>query len=668
MINATNQQSRRDCSAVPRLSHYETMATIRAVEEALLDSFSSKVLRGTTHTSLGQEAIAVAAMSMMDNIDIVFSNHRCHGHFLAYCGDVSGLLAEIAGRREGVSQGIGGSQHLHVRRFFSNGVLGGTVPVATGTALAEKVLGTKAITVCFMGDGALGEGVVYESLNMASLWNVPILFIVENNRYAQSTPVELNLAGSITRRFEAFGIETSEIESNDIGELLPKFEFAFRYVRENQRPHCLTIHTYRLGPHSKGDDTRDPEEIASWKRKDPLLLAERYFTAGEVLSARERAAAEVRTSLTEVMSSPAGASIIPPENWDFPNISTMANPWMQDSGTLLVNHINHTLHTLFERDKRVVLIGEDLLDPYSGAFKVSKGLSTRYPGRVLSSPVSEAGIMGLANGMALQGLRPIVELMFGDFSTLILDQTLNHATKFELMYGGQVRCPVIVRAPMGGYRGYGPTHSQTLEKFFIGVPGLTTVACDPLHDQGLIWERMLELGRPCFYIENKVLYASAVKTPVNGKIDGFHCRSVNSFFPTAMLQMSPFDGHTQPDVVVLAYGGMTSLALSTAKRLFIDEEVTARVIIPSQISPLPMKDLSEAIGSCKRVVTIEEGTRRAGWGSEVLASLMETVPGITGRRAAALDTIIAASKLGEEAVLPSEESVYSLVQEILHAF
>lgn len=268
--------------------------------------------------------------------------------------------------------------------------------------------------------------------------------------------------------------------------------------------------------------------------------------------------------------------------------------------------------------------------------------------------------MGVANGMALRGLKPIVELMFGDFSALALDQVLNHCAKFSRMYAGKASCPVIVRAPMGGYRGYGPTHSQSLEKLFLGVPGLSVVACDPLRDQRIIWKRLLGLGGPCVYIENKALYGQPLKIFSDGRIESFFARASTSYFPTAELQLAPFD--REPDACLFAYGGMTPLAMTAARSLFIDDELLVRVIVPSQLAPVPSADLSAAAGSCRAIVTLEEGTLRCGWGAEIAATL--------GRRAwrvAAQDTIIPSSRLGEAAVLPDEERVRAAIRESIAA-
>jgi len=252
---------------------YGMLYAIRAFELSLLDLFDRGELVGTTHTCIGQEATAVGVMSALDlGGDIVFSNHRGHGHFLAYCGEVERLYLEIMGKPGGVCAGRGGSQHLHYRNLYSNGVQGGIVPVATGTALASKAASSEAISVVFLGDGTLGEGAVYEAFNIAALWSLPVLFVIDDNGYAQSTPRQLQMAGSMSGRLEAFGIPVSECQTTDVREVLRFASEAADAVRGEQRPHGLILHTYRLGPHSKGDDTREPAEIKKAWEYEPLGL------------------------------------------------------------------------------------------------------------------------------------------------------------------------------------------------------------------------------------------------------------------------------------------------------------------------------------------------------------------------------------------------------------
>ncbi len=287
------------------------MLRIRRFEETVLELFPRGLIYGTTHTSIGQEADAAGVMAALTPGDIVVSNHRCHGHFLAYGGPMDGLAAELMGRETGVCRGRGGSQHLQWRDFYANGILGGTIPLAVGMALAEKPR-RKQVVVAFTGDGALGEGVVYESLNMASLWRLPIVFVLENNRYAQSTPIALNLAGGISARFQAFDIPAVEIETTDAVEVASRIQPLLDRARHGEGPQALIIHTYRFAPHSKGDDSRDPEEIARYRRNDPLPLLAARLPPGRVQAIRIEVEAEVQAAFRHAESAaPASPGRLP---------------------------------------------------------------------------------------------------------------------------------------------------------------------------------------------------------------------------------------------------------------------------------------------------------------------------------------------------------------------
>lgn len=250
---------------------YRQMYTIRRFEETALELFSRGVLNGTVHTCIGQESCAVGVINALDRgRDVVFSNHRGHGHYLALTNDVERLMSELMGRANGICGGLGGTQHLHRDRFYSNGVQGGIVPVATGMAFAEKEKGAGAIVAAFLGDGTLGQGVVYESLNIASKWSLPILYVVENNQYAQTTPVHLSHAGDLRDRARPFGIMSSALQAEDVFAVYSEAVRCVELVRSRQQPVFLYLETYRLSPHSKGDDLRPREELDLYREKDPL--------------------------------------------------------------------------------------------------------------------------------------------------------------------------------------------------------------------------------------------------------------------------------------------------------------------------------------------------------------------------------------------------------------
>lgn len=265
---------------------YRMMVFIRAFEEKLLEQFGQGNIYGTTHTCIGQEANAVAIVTALDrDRDTIWSNHRCHGHFLAYCGNAYGLFAEILGKKDGICGGRGGSQHLAFRNFFSSGIQGGLAPIGVGTAIGDKRKG--AISVVFLGDGTMGEGSVYEALNMASLWQAPVLFVVEDNGIAQTTDKYLGVAGEISKRAEPFGIRSLSLKSTDVNELLEVARDSIDYVREMCKPFWLHIETARLMAHSKSDDSRDESLVAKlWESdcvsKVALSIVERASIDAEI--------------------------------------------------------------------------------------------------------------------------------------------------------------------------------------------------------------------------------------------------------------------------------------------------------------------------------------------------------------------------------------------------
>jgi TPP-dependent pyruvate/acetoin dehydrogenase alpha subunit len=286
-------------------SLYRSIYLIRRFEETVLDNFPRGLFYGTTHTCLGQEANAVGVLSDIAENDIVFSNHRCHGHFLAYGGDPRALFAELMGRATGVCGGRGGSQHLHWRNFYSNGVQGGIIPIATGMALAEKYKHSGAVTVAFLGDGTLGEGVIYEAFNMAALWKVPILYVLENNRIAQTTPINLAVAGKIVDRFTAFSIPSQQIDTSDIQQIMPVARDLLARIRQDGSPQALVINTQRFGPHSKGDDTRDPSLVDNLRSKyDPVQIQGLRLEAAERIDMEAQVDAEVKAAFEKALNDP----------------------------------------------------------------------------------------------------------------------------------------------------------------------------------------------------------------------------------------------------------------------------------------------------------------------------------------------------------------------------
>ncbi|WP_405431737.1 thiamine pyrophosphate-dependent dehydrogenase E1 component subunit alpha [Micromonospora sp. NBC_00617] len=246
----------------------DLLLLIRHFELALLDMFGRGELHGTTHTCLGQEYVPVALRPLLTDGDFVFSNHRGHGHYLARFNDPHGLLAEVMGREGAVCQGVGGSQHILRDRYLSTGVQGESVPVAAGVALHLKRTEPGRLALVYLGDGTWGEGAVYEALNMAALWGLPLLLVVENNGIAQSTPTDAQLAGSIGGRARAFGVDHLRVTCTDTEVVRAALTPVLRRVRERSTPYVVELLTHRVGPHSKGDDSRRPDQIAHARAHD----------------------------------------------------------------------------------------------------------------------------------------------------------------------------------------------------------------------------------------------------------------------------------------------------------------------------------------------------------------------------------------------------------------
>jgi pyruvate/2-oxoglutarate/acetoin dehydrogenase E1 component len=327
----------------------------------------------------------------------------------------------------------------------------------------------------------------------------------------------------------------------------------------------------------------------------------------------------------------------------------------------VLDSLNLALHRALETDPRIYMLGEDILDPYGGAFKVARGLSTKFPDRVLTTPISEAAITGVASGMALRGLRPVVEIMFGDFVTLTADQIVNHAAKFRWMYNDHVRVPMVIRAPMGGRRGYGPTHSQSLEKYFLGVPGLKVLAPNTLSDPGDLLEAAIADDDPVLFIEHKLLYTRPLLEKGKGDLVDFEIQTYNPPFPIQVLHITD----QIPRLTLAAYGYNFELARQAALKLLMDREIFVDLVLFSQLSPFTLGPLFESLKQTHRLVTVEEGGLTLGWGAEVAARSIEAVDRVKIHRVAARDLPIANSRPLEDAILPSVDDIVDSVLSLL---
>jgi 2-oxoisovalerate dehydrogenase E1 component len=633
---------------------------IRLTEQLILDQFSRGLVSGTTHTCLGQELTAMSVVRALDHPeDVVLSNHRNHGHFLSYSGDFVGLVAEIMGREAGVCGGWGGSQHLAYRHFHSNGVQGGMLGIGAGLALAHKLRGSGGIVAAIIGDGTLGQGLLYEAMNLASVWKAPLLVVVENNGIAQTTDSRHSLGGDIEARGAAFGLPTWRFADDD-PEFCRKVAAVVNETRANCRPGFLVLDTRRMGPHSKGDDLRGQDELDDIRSRDPLAALARQLPSAALETIEARNSAFVESVRQAANASPEATFDETPTHIFTKHIEQPLPDYpVIPADSTVRQSLNTALRYLLETDARTLLIGEDLHDPYGGAFKVTKGLSDDFPDRVISTPISEAGITGASIGLSLDGYLPVMEVMFADFLSLCMDQLFNHAVKFPGMFQ-DVAVPLVIRTPCGGRRGYGPTHSQSPENLFTAMPGLTVIYGSHRHNiSQLLIDAVLRWGYPVLFLEHKLLYGEKMDPVDYVTLPAAEDDVAAHLFPTLRC------GSTDPDVTLVSYGGMLAVAEAAAHRLEDEEELSVEIVAPSLLSPLPRASLIGHLAMRQRIVIVEESHHHYGVSAEIAAALLES--GFKGQllRIGTPPVPIASARSLERSIIPDEQAI---VEQVLDLF
>ena len=610
------------------------MRSIRAFEQNLSDFLARGIVGGTSHFCIGQEACAVGVLEAARPTDWVISNHRGHGHLLARGLDPRRLLAELKGEESGYCKGRGGSQHLScIARHFlgTNGITGGGIPIGAGCAFALKYLHLDDIAIVFFGDGASNQGTFHETLNMASLWKLPVLFVCENNLYAMSTPTAHGLAsGTVAPRAAAYNIPSAVADGLDVDAVYKAAQKACAYVRSGAGPFLLELMTYRQCGHSRNDKRvyRTREEEQRFAERDPLH--------GEPVSEAD--------------------IWIPPEE---PPLSLPSLPPKQNVTLPTEAHevffsqaIREALEEELLRDPSVFLMGEDI-GVYGGAFGVTKGLWEKFgASRIWETPISENSFTGIGVGAAMMGLRPVVEIMFMDFLALALDQILNSAAKLEYMYAGQVKVPMVIRTPGGAKGGYGASHSQTLTNLLVGIPGIKVVApSTPAQAKGLL-KSAIRYDGPVVFVENKRLYGKKGVVPA-GEV------------------LLPLDKAVVvaegTDLTIAAYSAMTPMALAV-RDAFAEKGVSIEVIDLISLQPLDTETLFQSIRKTGRLVIAEEACLTGGVGAEIAARVAEECLDALEapiRRVAAKDQAIPAGLALEKEVLPQPEQLVNAVKELL---
>jgi 2-oxoisovalerate dehydrogenase E1 component len=416
-----------------------------------------------------------------------------------------------------------------------------------------------------------------------------------------------------------------------------------------------------MGPHSKGDDLRPGEEMEAIRSRDPLAALGRRIAS----SAREQIEARNASFIADVRAraeaSPEARYASVPTHIFGEGSRTEARVTYPppSPGANVRQCLNTALRHLLESAPEAMLLGEDLHDPYGGAFKVTHGLSTKFPGRVISTPISEAGVAGASIGLALAGFKPVTEVMFADFLTLAMDQIYNHAVKFPGMFR-DFTVPLVIRTPSGGRRGYGATHSQSPEHLFASVPGLTVVYGSHRHDLArLLIDATLRWPFPVLFLEHKLLYAEKQDPADYVALAASREDVAAHLFPTLRR------GSSEPDVTLLTYGGMVPVAEAAAQRLVEQEELEVEIVVPSLLAPLPRETLVGHLIQRRRIVFVEESHHHYGVAAEIAACLLERGCRAKVARIGAPPLPIASARSLEREILPDEARVVEQVLRII---
>jgi 2-oxoisovalerate dehydrogenase E1 component len=623
---------------------------IRAVENSLLDLFQEGKIGGTIHTCIGQELSPALIADHLNPGDFFTSNHRCHGHFIARTEDWKGLVLEILGSRDGVCRGVGSSQHLSANGFLSNGPQASLLPVGTGIAHSFRAREDNPIVFSFIGEGTLGEGLAYETFNLSMVTESPQLFICENNFYSQSTAQASAVAGKILARPQSFGIKTFSCNIWNPEEITRVIAESIQYVREKRMPAFLLIQCYRLMAHSKGDDNRDQHEVEFFRESDPitkLLNHSKFFSEMYQGFVKETQDFICLAGKIEPLSLQEYAKDKLPRQ-TFANKLVTPNERIRSLESL-------RLAIYSEISTGALIVGEDIADPYGGAFKATKGISTEFPMSVMSTPISEAALVGFAIGVASVGRNTFAEIMFGDFITYAFDQIVSNAAKFLNVYNLEKGLPLVIRMPNGGHRGYGPTHSQSLEKHLLGLDNVLVIANTSLIDTRFIIPELFSLKCPTIMIENKTGYSRILhQNPDNLLI-------LQEDYPLGNIYVT--SSKDKPDITVICYGELARDAVDSLKALENEICRKIQVLCLLQLHPLRIDGiLSTDLG--KLVIVLEEGSKEFGIGGEIAAVLAENQKSPSYfKRIAAEPYPIASNMELEDRLLPSAKKLVELIAE-----
>lgn len=654
---------------------YENLLRPRLIEEKMLILLRQGKL-GKWFSGIGQEAISVGACLAMRSNEYILPMHRNLGIFTSRQVPLDRLIAQFKGYTEGYTKGRDRSFHFGSKEHRIVGMishLGPQLAVADGIALSSLLNGKNEVCLVFCGEGSTSQGDFHEALNVAAVWNLPVIFVIENNGYGLSTPIsEQYKCASLSDRGLGYGIEARQIDGNNILTVFDTFNMLASSIRENPRPVLIECMTFRMRGHEEASGTRyvPQEQLDQWASKDPVLSFEQYLLSKDILNQqiiaglKQQIHIEIETAIEVAFSGSASTATATEEMNDVyapleaaakfgvpkivetgrfpaptpktPHLNSIP-PEAQFPEKRFIDAITESLSQSMERYPELILMGQDIAE-YGGAFKVTEGLVEKFgKARVRNTPLCESAIVGIGLGLAIMGGKSVIEMQFSDFVTMAFNQIVNNLAKTH--YRWDQSADVVIRMPCGAGTAAGPFHSQTNEAWFLKTPGLKVVYPAFAFDAKGLLAAAIEDPNPVLFFEHKFLYRS-----LKGKVpDQYYTLPIG-------VGMRLQEGN---DVSIITYGLGVHWALDSLVR---HPEIKADLIDLRSLMPWDKELVLESVRKTGKVIILHEDTLTCGMGAEIAAYLAEhafdslDAPVL---RCASLDSPIPASKSLEDQFLAS---------------
>ena len=624
------EYSRKGLDNSQLIELYKSILLPRMIEEKMLLLLRQGKI-SKWFSGIGQEAISVGATSALHDDEWIMPLHRNLGVFTTRKMPLSKLFMQWQGNKEGYSKGRERSFHFGSKEHYICGMishLGPQLAIADGVALAHKLNNESRVAIAFSGDGGTSEGDFHEALNTAAVWDLPVIFIIENNGYGLSTPVnEQYRCFSLVDKAKGYGMEGIRIDGNNLLEVYDTIKGVREYCIQNQKPYLIECTTFRMRGHEEASGVKyvPPELFDLWAKKDPVKNYENWLLETNNLSAIEieiiktatkahieselqiaNQAGPITVNTQEEIKDVYAQSIVnseaPVKQYTFGDASH--NTQDTSANKRFVDGIKEGLHQSMQKHPHLILMGQDIAE-YGGAFKITEGFVNEFgKARVRNTPLCESAIVGAALGLSLEGYKTMMEMQFADFATVGFNQIINNLAKIHYRWGQNA--DVVIRMPTGGGVGAGPFHSQSNEAWFVHTPGLKVVyPSTPMDAKGLLIAAIND-PNPVLYFEHKALY-----------------RSVSGYVPQEYYEVEIGKARTVQhgeDITVITYGAGVHWVMDYAAK---NKNISIEILDLRTLLPLDYDAIEEAVAATGKVLILHEDSLTGGIGGEVAAWIAE---------------------------------------------